>query len=120
MRNFKTGAIRDKDDNKLDYEAFNCPLVMERYAQYLHKHRIQPDGQVRAGDNWQKLFGDDHENVCMKSAFRHFHSWWKAHRGYESEDIEESICALVFNANAYLHKILKKNYGKTKNDFGGS
>ena len=107
MRNYKSGASRNSDTDKLDYEAFNCPLVMKRYAQYMHKHRKQVDGKIRAGDNWQNLFGDDHESVCMKSAFRHFHDWWTVHRGYKGEDIEESICALVFNANAYLHKLLK-------------
>lgn len=109
MRQFTSGATRNTDEGKLDFEGFNSPLVMERYAQYMEKHRVQADGTRRGSDNWQGLFGQDHFNICMKSAFRHFFDWWKQHRGYKGQDdLEESICALIFNANAYLFKILKE------------
>lgn len=109
MRQFLSGATRDNDVNKLDPEAFFSPLVLERYMEYMHKHRKQPDGKMRDGDNWQKLFGDDHYSVCMKSAWRHFFSWWKAHRGLKTEeDIEESMMALMFNIMAYSYKRLKE------------
>lgn len=108
IRQFETGATRDTDLNKNDYEGFICPLVMERFGDYMTKHRFQSDGNIRESDNWQNLFGDKHLDVCMKSGFRHFHAWWKAHRGYKTEEtIEDSICALIFNAQAYLHKLLK-------------
>lgn len=108
MRTFETGATRNNDVNKLDFEGFMSPLVIERYAEYMHKHRFQSDGNIRNSDNWQNLFGEKHSDVCIKSAWRHFFSWWKSHRGYNTEEtIEESICALIFNASAYLHKIQK-------------
>ena len=44
-RTFETGAYRDTDNGKLDYEAFLCPRVLESYAQYMHKNRIQSDGK---------------------------------------------------------------------------
>jgi hypothetical protein len=116
MRTFETGATRDKDDGKLDFEGFFSPLVVERFAQYMHKHRVQADGSVRASDNWQNLFGDDHYAVCMKSAWRHFFSWWAAHRGLAThEDIEDSVMALLFNAMAYMHKRLSEK-AKTGDD----
>lgn len=109
MRNFGTGATRNLDEGKLDYDGFFSPIVMERYAKYMNKHRVQADGKLRDSDNWQKLFGPDHYKVCMKSAYRHFMDWWKQHRGYKGEDeIQESICALLFNAQAYLFKILQE------------
>ena len=109
VRDFGTGATRDTDENKLDYEGFNSPLVMERYAQYMNKHRVQSDGSLRDSDNWQNLFGPDHLDACMKSGYRHFMDWWKQHRGYEGQDtLEESLCALLFNIQAYLFKILKE------------
>jgi hypothetical protein len=113
IRQFNTGATRDIDTGKLDYEGFFNPLVMERFAQYMNKHRKQSDGNLRDSDNWQKLFGEKHYDVCMKSAFRHFMDWWKQHRGLTGQDtLEDSICALIFNAQAYLFKILKdKNNG---------
>ena len=109
MREFETGATRDTDEGKLDFEACLCPLVLERYAEYVKSNRIQPDGEIRADDNWQKLFGDNHYSVCMKSAHRHFHDAWKCHRGVGKVDIEEAICACLFNLMAYLHKVLKEN-----------
>ena len=54
MRLFESGAIRDNDDDKLDLEGFYSPLVVKRFAEYMHKHRIQADGGLRASDNWQR------------------------------------------------------------------
>src|SRR5437870_4323890 len=101
MRKFTTGATRDTDAGKLDYEGFFSPLVLERRAQYMNKHRVQSDGQLRASDNWQK--GIPRE-AYMKSGFRHFTDWWKEHRGIATKDgIEEALCALMFNVEGYLH-----------------
>ena len=105
MRTFITGATRDEEENKLDYEGFLSPLALERYAEYMHKHRVQPDGQLRDADNWQKGMP---LNAYMKSGWRHFVAWWKSHRLIlTGEEIEESICALIFNAFGYLHELLK-------------
>lgn len=101
IRTFDTGATRDTDENKLDFEGFLSPLALERYAQYMHKHRRQSDGGMRDSDNWQKGIPLD---AYMKSGWRHFRDWWREHRGYDTEDgIEESLCALIFNAMGYLH-----------------
>ena len=106
MRKFKTGATRDTDNNKLDYEGFLSPLVLERFAEYMHENRIQADGNLRDSDNWQKGIP---QKEYMKSGFRHFFAWWKEHRGHKTPDgIEKNICALMFNAMGYLHEILKE------------
>lgn len=113
IRQFKTGATRDTQDGKIDPEAFYSPIVVKRFCDYMQKHRLQPDGNVREGDNWQKLFGEDHYAVCMKSGWRHFLDWWLEHRGFKSRDgIEEAICGLIFNAQAYLYKILMEEHEK--------
>ncbi len=107
-RNFKTGATRDTDENKIDPEGFMSPIVVERFCEYMNKHRYQSDGKLRDSDNWQKGFGDDHYSVCIKSLWRHFLDLWKEHRGYKSQDgIQDALCAIIFNANAYLYKLLK-------------
>ena len=54
IRMFPSGATRDGDEAKLDYEGFLSPFVVERYAEYMQKHRVQSDGQLRDADNWQK------------------------------------------------------------------
>ena len=104
MRKFETGATRNDDDGKLDFEGFLSPLTLERFAEYMHKHRLQADGQLRASDNWQKGMP---VSEYMKSKWRHFMATWKAHRGYPAPDIEESLCAELFNTMGMLHEILK-------------
>lgn len=113
MRKFDTGATRDTDANKYDYEAFFSPLVLERRAQYMHKHRVQPDGTLRDGDNWQKGIP---LAAYMKSLWRHFMDIWKGHRGLQTysdpEDramMIEAICAAMFNLEGYLHELLKED-----------
>jgi hypothetical protein len=107
MRTFDTGATRDTDISKLDYEGFLSPLVLKRYAEYLNKHRVQADGKLRDSDNWQKGIPLD---VYMKSMWRHFMDVWLRHRDsrIRSDDLlEESLAAVIFNASGYLHEILK-------------
>jgi len=106
MREFDTGATRDTDENKLDYEGFLSPQVLTRYAQYLHKHRVQADGTLRDSDNWQKGIPKD---VYMKSMFRHFMDVWTMHRtGCIGEDgIGEALCAVSFNAMGYLFEEIR-------------
>lgn len=114
MRQFETGATRDTDETKLDYEGFLSPLSLEAYAKYLHKHRIQADGKLRDSDNWQKGIP---KAVYMKSMFRHFMEVWKLHREYPVQDPktaqviqkEEALCALAFNVLGYLHEVVKEN-----------
>lgn len=106
MRQFDTGATRHTDENKYDYEGFLQPLVEERFAAYMHKHRCQADGTLRASDNWQKGIP---KTVYMKSAFRHFMDVWKAMRGYKIADtLEDALCALLFNVRGLLFEILKE------------
>ncbi|KKK91068.1 hypothetical protein LCGC14_2716670, partial [marine sediment metagenome] len=112
MREFESGATRDTVEGKFDFEGFLSPAVLNRYAEYMNKHRTQADGNVRDSDNWQKGIPLD---VYMKSGFRHFFSWWANHRHVDDvvkEDIEESLCALLFNVMGYLHEYLKDKAGE--------
>lgn len=105
VRNFDSGATRDTDEGKYDYDGFFSPLVIERFGEYMNKHRKQSDGNLRDSDNWQKGIP---KTAYMKSSWRHFIDWWKEHRGYKTKDgIEEALCALLFNVQGYLHEYLK-------------
>jgi hypothetical protein len=112
MRLFDTGATRNVDEEKLDFEGFLSPMVLRRFSEYMHRHRLQADGALRTSDNWQKGIPKD---AYIKSAHRHFHDWWAVHRGYIPLDpvpLEEALCALLFNVQGYLHELLKeKKYG---------
>lgn len=107
VRKFETGATRDTDATKPDFEGFLSPLVIARYAEYMHKNRVQNDGTLRASDNWTK--GIPFE-AYMKSGWRHFFAWWAYHRdaaGRRGYILEEALCGLLFNLSGYLHEYLK-------------
>lgn len=112
LRTFTTGATRNTDSNKLDYEGFLSPLVLQSYARYMHGHRTQADGTLRSADNWQRGLP---LGVYMKSMWRHFMDVWSLHRGLpvsSPEDghqvtPEEALNALLFNAQGMLLETLR-------------
>jgi len=115
MRNFSTGATRNSEEGKFDFEGFLSPIVIEAYGEYMNKHRLQADGKLRDSDNWQKHFGENHFSVCIKSLWRHFLDLWFLHRGYTRIDKQtglkvtkkEALMAILFNTMAYADKLLK-------------
>ena len=106
-RTFDTGATRDTDEGKLDYDGFLSPLVLWRYGEYMHEKRKMPDGTLRDGDNWQKGIPQD---AYMKSMWRHFMAVWTSQRGFSTSDREEELCALMFNVMGMLHQILRTEH----------
>lgn len=121
MRQFETGATRDGDTSKLDFEGFLAPSVLKRYAEYMNKNREQADGSRRASDNWQLGIPQD---AYMKSGFRHFFEWWETHRStplnqYPPDEIEEALCALMFNTMGYLFEHLKRKSSKATSPLQG-
>lgn len=119
MRYFDTGATRDTDETKNDYEGFLSPLVIEAFGDYMTFHRKQADGKLRDSDNWQKGIPLP---AYMKSIWRHFLELWKLHRGYKAYDkkdgheitIEEAACGLMFNVMGYLHEHIKHQSDEVK------
>lgn len=106
VRLFESGATRDQDVNKLDYEGFLSPRVLQRFAEYMHENRKQTDGALRDSDNWQKGIPKD---AYMKSLLRHLMDVWLMHRAkaYPAEDMEKALCAVIFNAQGYLFELLR-------------
>jgi hypothetical protein len=51
IRSFKTGATRDTDEGKHDFEGYLSPTVINRFGEYMTKNRIQSDGSLRDSDN---------------------------------------------------------------------
>lgn len=103
MRTFDTGATRNVDEDKLDFEGFLSPLALKAYAEYMHKNRRQADGKLRDSDNWQKGIPKD---AYMKSMWRHFFAVWEGHRF--GQPSQEDLCALFFNVQGLLHEHLKE------------
>lgn len=105
IREFTTGATRDTDAGKLDFEGFLSPLALRAFAEYMDRHRHLPDGSLRASDNWQLGLSQD---VYMKSMWRHFFDVWSEHRGVSTPaGLKENLCALKFNVDGMLHELVK-------------
>lgn len=108
IRTFETGATRSPLSDKLEYAGFLSPLVMKRFAEYMHKHRHQADGSIRESRNWQKGIP---QASYMDSMARHYQDVWLHCEGFPSamvEDIETALCGLLFNAQGMLFEILKQ------------
>jgi len=108
MREFLSGATRDEDTTKLDFEGFLSPLVLRRFAEYMHEHRVQADGTLRASDNWQRGIP---KLAYMQSLFRHFMDVWTLWRGDKvlapvGKAWEDALCAMLFNVQGLLHESL--------------
>ena len=114
LRMSESGAIRNSDIGKINYQGALSPLILEAYGKYIEKHSNLPDGTKRNNKNWQNLFGtpEEHRQVCIESAWRHFIDLLKEHDGYNSQDgIDEALGGLMFNIQAYWFSLLsdKKN-----------
>ena len=109
IRAFDTGATRSSDAGRPDYEGYLSPLVIERFGEYMTKHRKQADGTLRESDNWQKGMP---LATYVKALWRHMHHFWMRHRGWvvvdpkAAETIQDDLCAMLFNTQGYLHALL--------------
>jgi hypothetical protein len=105
-REFITGATRDSDDGKLKYKGFLSPVVLRKFAEYMHRCRLKniPQGQeLRAPDNWKKGIPMD---AYADSLIRHvMEAWEQQEHGGLIED--DTLTAIMFNAMGYLHEKCK-------------
>jgi hypothetical protein len=72
-----TGAFRDSDADKIDFEGHLSPYAEEVAARYMHEHRILPDGGRRDPDNWKRGISLD---SYIKSLTRHPLDLQRLHR----------------------------------------
>lgn len=114
MKGYGTGAVRHQDPNKLDFEGFLSPLVLEEFAEYMNTHRVQADGKLRDSDNWQKGMS---RADYMKSLIRHAFAAWRLHRGWSVKKeviggvlreptMKECLNGILFNVQGYMHELL--------------
>ena len=99
MTTFATGASRNLDENKLDFDGFYSPWVIEAYARYMHKNRKQADGTFRGSDNWKQGIP---LKSYKKSLWRHFFAvWFGLITGTCSMD---DLCGILFNTMGIMHE----------------
>lgn len=107
VRVFDTGATRSPNTGKLEYSRFFDSRVIKRWAEYMHRHRTQSNGAVRDPDNWKA--GIPIASYC-ESLHRHYQDVWLWSQGYEAEmteNIEETLTAILFNSHGLLFELLK-------------
>ena len=109
---FVTGATRSADDYKIDFEGHISPEVLHYFGQYMHEHRVQVDGNIRASDNWTEGIP---MHKYLKSLLRHTFDLWRAWRGTETynpdtgkpQTIGSLGAAILFNVQGMLFELLK-------------
>jgi len=107
MRTFDTGATRDDDTHKVDYDGFVSIPALRAFGQYMRTHQVQADGTLRDSDNWRKGIPIE---AYRKSMWRHFLDVAET-LGVEGRktDAIEALCALMFNVQGALHELVKPN-----------
>jgi hypothetical protein len=106
-RTFESGATRGAREGKLLYDQYFSAAVARRRAQFMAQHDRHEDGSLRPSDNWKK--GIPLES-CIESGTRHWHDVLLLAEGWEVEtdhDLEEALCAVMFNCEAALHGLLR-------------
>jgi hypothetical protein len=108
IRVFNGGATRDSDVDKLEYRRALSPKVLNLYMDYLSRHRIQSDGELRDWDNWK---GGIPQEAYMSSLLRHmFELWTDMENGSKlsKEERRDLACAIMFNSMGFLFEDLRE------------
>lgn len=101
LRTFETGATRDKNTGKPDYRGFLSWRAIKRFGAYMHRHRIQSDGNLRDADNWKKGIPIP---SYLESLVRHVVDMADAYEAGRLSEADELACAVWFNVQGYLHE----------------
>ena len=109
IRKFATGATRDNDIQKINIIGSLSPLVLRRFAQFMRDHNIKSGELKRDEANWKKGMP---VQSYMESKARHWLDIWITFEGYENFNIEDLLCADLFNTMGHLHEILVKKLKK--------
>jgi len=111
VQKFKTGAFRDTDTQKINIIGSFSPLVIRRFAEFMRDHNIKNGELQRDESNWKKGMPT---KSYMESHARHSLDTWLTFEGYENFNIEDLLCADLFNTMGHLHEILVEKLQKKK------
>lgn len=124
VREFSTGATRDRAEGKLDFLGFISAKAERRFAAYMNKNRRLADGSLRDGDNWKKgmptpIYADslarhaqevrelinDAVDLSGCGTARQLIAVEASHPALLA--VDEAVCALYFNLQGWLHERIK-------------
>lgn len=96
---FKSGMVRDVNDDKINYLLINDGVMLKRWAKHLTNGAKKYEKR-----NWMKASGEEEMERFKESAFRHFIQW------LDGENGEDHASAVFFNINGV--ETLKQKNGK--------
>lgn len=97
IRNFDTGAIRDTEDNKEDYNETISWTAFKRYAQYMTGKKKK----YGAGNFKKGIPIESYERSLLRHVQKYMEN--KYEDGIVERD-EDHIAAIVFNAFGIMHE----------------
>lgn len=109
MTKFETGATRSADNgDKLHYRRFFSTLVAKARAQYMQSHRLQADGALREPDNWKAGMPRARYADSLARHEQELNELLEVlgTEGDHEDALVEKLCAIMFNAEGFLHEIL--------------
>lgn len=97
MRIFKTGAVRDSEDNKEDYIETLSWTALKRYAQYMTgKKKKYGSGNFKKGIPIESY---------ERSLVRHLQKYLvNKYEGGNEEVGEDHLAAILFNVQGIMHE----------------
>lgn len=107
LRTFPGGATRDTAEGKPVPWRYGSAVTDKLFGEYMLKHQVQSDGEIRDGDNWKSGFGIA---VLDDSLSRHVQDYRLIQEGNShlarEQDVIEVLCAILFNVQA----LIKEHY----------
>ena len=97
---YPSGATRDSEEGKLDYQGALSIEVLDSFVQYMDRHREMSPGSFRGMGNWKQ--GMPWARL-MRSLTRHHFAVWR-NDGQKLDDLH----AVLFNTMALIYQQLTK------------
>lgn len=108
IRKFDTGATRNDDTGALEPWGFTSALVEKKFSEYMDRHRMQADGELRASNNWTKGIPTEAYWHSLSRHILDFRLLWEGFgREARTQDIMDSLCGIKFNVDGLIYELAK-------------
>lgn len=108
MRVSSTGATRNDDNGKIDYR-YKSAVVSRAMGEYMHAHRKQKDGKIRAADNWKHGMPLEWYLKSFRGHLEDFELIMEGHKVTEGDkpvSLWHALFGLLFNLTAFMHELI--------------